>query len=421
MQYPSLTRSTVRHIELVPMGAHAADGRAHRQHAAASSSASSTPAVDLSDADGEQLVAASAAAVNADAAGRASPTRPRRCSRCRSSSSRPTATSCGPSSRSLDDALVEEREERVVLAGTANLARVGTDFPLTIGPVLEALEEHVVLLKLLGTARRRLRRGRGAHRPREPVRRAAVHLGRLAPATAPARDLRRRPRGARPDPDGLPHDDGVGARRRHLRLRDPRAVTRVHRAPHRRPSVHQGHSLNDYYQDLGVARDAEPGGHQARLPQAGRASCTPTSTPAPRPRSSSRRSPRPTTCSPTPRSAGPTTWAPTPTAARRPAASARASRSATSWTPSSAAGAGRPRRGPRSRQRRGQDALIRLDIDLAQAVFGAERGADHRHRGRLRAPATATAPQPGTGTPHLRRLRRSRRDPAGAALASSAR
>ena len=35
-----------------------------------------------------------------------------------------------------------------------------------------------------------------------------------------------------------------------------------------------------------------------------------------------------------------------------------------------AGGAGR---GPRSRQRRGQDALIRLDIDLSQAVFGAER------------------------------------------------
>jgi molecular chaperone DnaJ len=30
-------------------------------------------------------------------------------------------------------------------------------------------------------------------------------------------------------------------------------------------------------------------------------------------------------------------------------------------------------RGPRSRQRRGQDALIRLDIDLALAVFGGER------------------------------------------------
>jgi molecular chaperone DnaJ len=34
---------------------------------------------------------------------------------------------------------------------------------------------------------------------------------------------------------------------------------------------------------------------------------------------------------------------------------------------------GSSRHGPRSRQRRGQDALIRLDIDLSQAVFGAER------------------------------------------------
>jgi len=36
-------------------------------------------------------------------------------------------------------------------------------------------------------------------------------------------------------------------------------------------------------------------------------------------------------------------------------------------------GAGGSQRGPRSRQRRGQDALVRLDIDLADAVFGAEK------------------------------------------------
>jgi heat-inducible transcriptional repressor len=50
----------------------------------------------------------------------------------------------------LSDALVEEREERVVLAGQANLARPGGDFATSIGPILEALEEHVVLLRLLG-------------------------------------------------------------------------------------------------------------------------------------------------------------------------------------------------------------------------------------------------------------------------------
>jgi heat-inducible transcriptional repressor len=49
------------------------------------------------------------------------------------------------------ETLVEQPEERVVLAGTANLARTtALDFPGTIRPVLEALEEHVVLLRLFG-------------------------------------------------------------------------------------------------------------------------------------------------------------------------------------------------------------------------------------------------------------------------------
>jgi heat-inducible transcriptional repressor len=50
----------------------------------------------------------------------------------------------------LMETLVEKSEERVVLGGTANLTRFGHDFPHTIRPVLEALEEQVVLLRLLG-------------------------------------------------------------------------------------------------------------------------------------------------------------------------------------------------------------------------------------------------------------------------------
>ena len=50
------------------------------------------------------------------------------------------------------ETLVDKPEERVVLAGTANLTRSALDFPHTIRPVLEALEEQVVLLKLLGEA-----------------------------------------------------------------------------------------------------------------------------------------------------------------------------------------------------------------------------------------------------------------------------
>jgi heat-inducible transcriptional repressor len=50
------------------------------------------------------------------------------------------------------ETLVEHPDERIVLAGTANLTRFSIDFPYTIRPVLEALEEQVVLLRLLGEA-----------------------------------------------------------------------------------------------------------------------------------------------------------------------------------------------------------------------------------------------------------------------------
>jgi len=48
------------------------------------------------------------------------------------------------------ESLVEKPEERVAIGGTANLTRNALDFPRTLRPVLEALEEQVVLLKLIG-------------------------------------------------------------------------------------------------------------------------------------------------------------------------------------------------------------------------------------------------------------------------------
>jgi heat-inducible transcriptional repressor len=49
----------------------------------------------------------------------------------------------------LEALALSSREDRMVMAGTANLARSNVDFPLSIGPVLEALEEQVVMLRLL--------------------------------------------------------------------------------------------------------------------------------------------------------------------------------------------------------------------------------------------------------------------------------
>ena len=47
---------------------------------------------------------------------------------------------------------IERSEERVVISGTSNLARHAPDFNESVHPVLEALEEQVVLLRLLGEA-----------------------------------------------------------------------------------------------------------------------------------------------------------------------------------------------------------------------------------------------------------------------------
>ena len=53
----------------------------------------------------------------------------------------------------LVEAMSDHRsDERVAVGGTANLARFGESFDTTVRPLLEALEEHVILLKLLGEA-----------------------------------------------------------------------------------------------------------------------------------------------------------------------------------------------------------------------------------------------------------------------------
>ena len=50
--------------------------------------------------------------------------------------------------RAVEDSVAAGREDKIVLAGTANLARSAIDFA-SLSPVLEAIEEQVVLLRLL--------------------------------------------------------------------------------------------------------------------------------------------------------------------------------------------------------------------------------------------------------------------------------
>lgn len=153
MQYPSLTRSSVRHIELVPIGGSrvmavliVTTGRVEQRVV--------DTGVAVDTGSGERIVFELRGRLNALAAGRPFtevaaalpdlPTEP-----ASDPEQGPDAEAVATAvTRALAEMLVEEREERVVIAGTANLARFQGDFS-SLGPVLEALEEHVVLLGLL--------------------------------------------------------------------------------------------------------------------------------------------------------------------------------------------------------------------------------------------------------------------------------
>ena len=121
----------------------------------------------------------------------------------------------------LVEAMSDHRsDERVVVGGTANLARFGDGFDAAIRPMLEALEEHVVLLKLLGeaTAGGRVTVRIGHEGPYQELASTVVVATGYGPGDEALATLGI----VGPDPHGLPGHDGGGARGRPLRLPDPR-------------------------------------------------------------------------------------------------------------------------------------------------------------------------------------------------------
>jgi heat-inducible transcriptional repressor len=147
VQYPSLTRSAVRHVELVPLSPTRVmlvlitnTGRVEQRMLETPSPVAEHLLSDVRS----RLNASIAGALLCDAAARLAD--------LPAAFEPADAPVVGVIVAALLETLVEQREERLMLAGTANLARFGQDFPLTIRPVLEALEEHVVLLRLLGDA-----------------------------------------------------------------------------------------------------------------------------------------------------------------------------------------------------------------------------------------------------------------------------
>ena len=156
VQYPSLARSCVRHIELVPLGGDrvlvvliTTTGRVEQRVVDVGR--------DLSSTVGEDTLATLRTELNRATAGRTLAEASAELAAAPEQLEPGLRDLVRAVGTALQDSFVEEREERVVLAGTANLARVGPDFTTSLGPVLEALEEHVVLLKLFG----QLRQGQG--------------------------------------------------------------------------------------------------------------------------------------------------------------------------------------------------------------------------------------------------------------------
>jgi heat-inducible transcriptional repressor len=147
VQYPSLTSSAVRHVELVSLSEHrlllvliADTGRIEQRvvevPAGLDEETLGRLRADLNEAaDGHAFTAVADHVADLPA---------RYEERHRPTVSVVLAT--------LLETVVERHEERIVLGGTANLARYVDGFA-GLRPVLEALEEQMVLLRLLGQTR----------------------------------------------------------------------------------------------------------------------------------------------------------------------------------------------------------------------------------------------------------------------------
>lgn len=158
VQYPATSLAAVRHVELVPVNAGrvllvliVSSGRVEqrlvdlgggdRPGATTGSTGSAGSGVTLTERLGELR-----ARINTAVEGR-------RLADAAVEADTLVATLTDPVdrdlARSVADLLREEREERIVVAGTSHLVRRGTEFASELGGLIEALEEQVVLLRLL--------------------------------------------------------------------------------------------------------------------------------------------------------------------------------------------------------------------------------------------------------------------------------
>jgi heat-inducible transcriptional repressor len=148
VQYPTLSRSTVRHVEVVPLGGTRlllvlilSTGRVEQR------------VVELPEPLTEEAVAEIRTKVNRATLGERLADAADKLVQLPDEFEQGSRAPIAALVASLVEAMSDHRsDERVLVGGTANLARFGDGFDNSIRPMLEALEEHVVLLRLLGEA-----------------------------------------------------------------------------------------------------------------------------------------------------------------------------------------------------------------------------------------------------------------------------
>jgi heat-inducible transcriptional repressor len=143
VQYPSVTRSRIRHIELVALAP-----RRLLSVLITDSGAVEQRVIELAAELSDEDVAEIRGAINGAVAGL---TLTEATARLRDLPAALTDRTRGlvePVASALLDQIAANRQEKLVMAGAANLVRTELDFPGSITPVLEAIEEQVVLLRL---------------------------------------------------------------------------------------------------------------------------------------------------------------------------------------------------------------------------------------------------------------------------------
>ena len=145
VQYPSLSRSQVRRIELIPLNEHRLmimlivdSGRVEQR------------IVECSVPIDEVLLAELRARLSVAISDQPFSSVPQRVEDVEQSFNTENRPLVRAVIMEILETVTAKLDERVVLGGASNLARYNEDFPMTIQPVLEALEEQVVLLRLLG-------------------------------------------------------------------------------------------------------------------------------------------------------------------------------------------------------------------------------------------------------------------------------